>query len=250
MGKFKSKKDNRLFSYKLNNYNEPMIITSYHDCHNIVVYFPNKNIYKRCDYKSFKDGTVDSFRKTSYNEVIYNKHYVQVRCFNRFGVYKGFFIIDFDSYSKISHYTWCMKSQSDYPYRTCGRACYNLHITLMNPPKGYVVDHINRLKWDNRFDNLKIVSYSQNIQNSGIRKNNSSGIKGVSYYWDSFYSELYHNGIRYREKFDTFLDACIYCRRLELKYSRYSLSKELEDYLISNIVDDTLLKELELGVVR
>jgi hypothetical protein len=49
---------------------------------------------------------------------------------------------------------------------------------------GYVpkiIDHINRNRADNRIENLREVSVNQNQWNSNIRKDNKSGIKGVSF---------------------------------------------------------------------
>ena len=41
------------------------------------------------------------------------------------------------------------------------------------------LDHINRVKADNRIANLREVSRSQNVQNTLLRANNKSGQKGV-----------------------------------------------------------------------
>lgn len=46
-------------------------------------------------------------------------------------------------------------------------------------PEGEV-DHINGNPSDNRISNLRIATHAQNISNSGKRKNNTSGFKGVS----------------------------------------------------------------------
>jgi hypothetical protein len=45
-------------------------------------------------------------------------------------------------------------------------------------PKGQI-DHINRLRNDNRFNNLRDVTQTQNNYNTGLYKNNTSGFKGV-----------------------------------------------------------------------
>lgn len=43
------------------------------------------------------------------------------------------------------------------------------------------IDHINGNKQDNRFSNLRICTHQQNNHNQAIRRNNTSGVKGV--YW-------------------------------------------------------------------
>ena len=43
------------------------------------------------------------------------------------------------------------------------------------------VDHINRCRDDNRIENLREVSHSCNVRNTGIAINNKSGVTGVSF---------------------------------------------------------------------
>lgn len=43
------------------------------------------------------------------------------------------------------------------------------------------IDHINRIKTDNRIENLRDVSNSTNQHNNGLRKHNTTGITGVMY---------------------------------------------------------------------
>lgn len=44
-----------------------------------------------------------------------------------------------------------------------------------------VIDHVNRIKNDNRWENLREVSRSQNSENNPIKKSNSSGHPGVGW---------------------------------------------------------------------
>jgi len=53
------------------------------------------------------------------------------------------------------------------------------------------VDHINQIKHDNRIENLRLATNSQNNSNRPKRKDNKSGFKGVSWHklkkkWQAF----------------------------------------------------------------
>lgn len=50
-------------------------------------------------------------------------------------------------------------------------------------PKGHHIDHINGDIHDNRLENLRLSTVSQNIANSKLSTANKSGLKGL--HWDS-----------------------------------------------------------------
>ncbi|EHM45250.1 HNH endonuclease [Escherichia coli] len=53
-------------------------------------------------------------------------------------------------------------------------------------PEG-ILDHINRVRTDNRIENLRKATHSQNMQNRKMQSNNKSGFRGVS--WDERYGK-------------------------------------------------------------
>jgi hypothetical protein len=57
----------------------------------------------------------------------------------------------------------------------------SLHREIMNKPKGILVDHKNCDTLDNRRDNLRLATHSQNAQNVPKRKNTSSRFIGVCF---------------------------------------------------------------------
>ena len=54
-----------------------------------------------------------------------------------------------------------------------------LYMTGKLPHK--VVDHIDRNKTNNKWENLRSVTQAENGRNTNLRKDNSSGVKGVWY---------------------------------------------------------------------
>ena len=91
-------------------------------------------------------------------------------------------IVDDDVFSTASKIKWnAHKGHKNKWYAVTkiqGKSIF-LHNFVMLPPKGFVVDHINGDGLDNRRENLRIASYSQNSANRGTDIDNKSGYKGV-----------------------------------------------------------------------
>lgn len=86
---------------------------------------------------------------------------------------------DFDLLSKWKwHYNLKNVSRTSYPLRRQ----VLMHREIMNPPPGFQVDHIDGNFLNNQRKNLRICTHAQNIQNQKLRKDNTSGYKGVSYF--------------------------------------------------------------------
>ncbi len=63
---------------------------------------------------------------------------------------------------------------------SCHRIIWEMHNGAI--PKGLEVDHINRVPDDNRIENLRLVTRSQNALNTKLKSTNTLGIKGVYKY--------------------------------------------------------------------
>lgn len=59
------------------------------------------------------------------------------------------------------------------------------------------IDHINRVKTDNKISNLRLVSHSQNLANRGLLKNSSTKLTGVGFHKPS---GLYQSRIALNKK--------------------------------------------------
>lgn len=84
------------------------------------------------------------------------------------------------------HVLWDEDTESFYASR-CGSkirgesGTVGMHAAIVKPRMGYLPDHINGNTLDNRRNNLREATGSQNQCNKRILKNNKSGYRGVSW---------------------------------------------------------------------
>lgn len=95
--------------------------------------------------------------------------------------------VDASDYKYLSQWKWQNVSgyaaRSAYPAGMKGRGYRVLmHRQITGCPEKLLVDHINHDTLDNRKENLRIASASQNQWNKQLMKNNKSGVTGVV--WD------------------------------------------------------------------
>lgn len=92
-------------------------------------------------------------------------------------------LVDDDDFKELNKYCWwaCIRGLKIDIFRSSrkGGAAKNISISreIIKPPKGFVVDHINGNRFDNRKENLRICTRSQNAQNRGPK--NGKKYKGV-----------------------------------------------------------------------
>jgi deoxycytidylate deaminase len=167
-------------------------------------------------------------------------------------------IVSNQDYEVLNEFKWRIKKPDNYVCSKIKNKEYLLHryiyieILKINIDNGYVIDHINNNKLDNRRENLRIVTYSDNSRNKNKNPNATSKYYGVSFNkkynkWSASISYnkksimiLYENEIDAAYQYDLFVD-------------KYNLTTSKKN----NIEKPTNFKEilkknkdLEFGIVK
>ena len=88
-------------------------------------------------------------------------------------------IVDDEDFKHLSQFKWhAVASPAPFVYAATGIPRKYMHRVILNPPIGFVTDHINGNGLDNRRANLRICTRGQNLCNQRPRKNRA-GFKGV-----------------------------------------------------------------------
>lgn len=116
-------------------------------------------------------------------------------------------IIDEEDAILAESYSWSVFHSSNAPYainRTIKRMLHQAILERMldgrRLEKGEEVDHINGNTLDNRRDNLRLATRSQNAANRGVSSKSSTKLKGAYYHKKSgnYQSYIMKDGIYYR----------------------------------------------------
>lgn len=92
-------------------------------------------------------------------------------------------IVDDEDFEWLNQWKWCYSlgyARKSF-YKNGKKTTIGMHRLILGDVDGKCVDHINGNKLDNRRENLRYCSLTENNRNLKTRKNNSSGYKGI--YW-------------------------------------------------------------------
>ena len=152
------------------------------------------------------------------------------------------FYFDLEDYDKIKNYCWRIDDNGYVmtDIRENGVRCVvGIHRIITDCPNDLMPDHIGgrHSKNDNRKSNLRIVTKQQNTMNVPIRKNNVSGVTGVSFNrnWNKWVAQIVFNGENHQKGFDNFEDAVNQRKEWENQYfGEYSYDNS-QNEVIKNV---------------
>lgn len=130
-------------------------------------------------YYGYENGELIVECKKSGNGNMYfemEDHYIMI-AFGSKGKKMAEVLIDKDEYERVSEYTWFY--HNGYIEALIDNKTVGLHRFIMNTPKDFVTDHINRNASDNRKCNLRICNQYENCRNKSKTNRNNSGFKGI-----------------------------------------------------------------------
>lgn len=107
--------------------------------------------------------------------------------------------IDEEDYDRVMQHAWsyCGKINNTYPTTSINNKNIALHRFILNAIKGQIIDHIDRNRLNNKKNNLRFCTNTQNQWNSCKQKNNTTGYKGVTIFKRNkkkpYYSQIWVN---------------------------------------------------------
>lgn len=124
-----------------------------------------------------------------------------------------FALVDESLFEQISKYKWHVSGNKNKSYAKRSsqegetKSHEYMHNFILNTPDGYYGDHRNGDTLDNRSQNLRVVSRSQNATNS-FKSVGKYGYRGVTYFQGSYVAKFTHNSkTYYLGRFSTAEDA-------------------------------------------
>ena len=138
------------------------------------------------------------------------------------------FYFDLEDYDKIKDYCWHFNKRDYLEAKNTTKKHKNtklvqMHQIILESSDSKIPDHIHgeKSKNDNRKNNLRLVTISQNAMNAKLRVNNSSGVTGVRWNkkMNKYIAYIQKEGTNhYHGSFNNFEDAVKARKEAEKKY--------------------------------
>ena len=158
-------------------------------------------------------------QKPRYNRYEKKDDYIELILDDKFGNEKCRVKIDEEDLQKVRTGKWSHCSSNGYCIRYIEGKATILHSVILGKKKGYISDHINGDKLDNRKSNLRFATYQENNCNRAKMK----GVYLSSYYKNKKQKKwvahiIYKGKFKYLGLFDNESDALKVREEAEVKY--------------------------------
>ena len=138
----------------------------------------NRAINLEWDLRTFEQKRIDTYTKNAMQgtpswTINGNSVYFEISNSKEYG------ICDLEEWERFKDYKWRLSKRGYLDAHIKGKTVL-MHKILLPTKEGYIVDHINRNKLDNRKSNLRYATKKVNAINRSISSKNTSGCIGVS----------------------------------------------------------------------
>ena len=133
----------------------------------------NKFLCPKHRYQFDRHGTFLEYTIYDRNKIITHENFAEIELKNKYGKVVGYAIIDIDDLEKCKEHKWHI-NKGYIEAKIDGKKVYLHKYLLGHCDNKKEVDHINRNKLDNRRENLRMVSKSENLANRNQYGNNIS----------------------------------------------------------------------------
>jgi len=194
---------------------------------------------RKCEICQKKDNRICYYKKC--NKYLCDKHYIQFKRNGKFLKRTQFDknnILISGKYCEMDLYNWrneliattvfdkkYLLEVKKYKWNLSNgyvrnvKSKISLHELIMKKRVGYEIDHIDRNPLNNKNNNLRMVTRSQNNMNRSIQKNNISGIVGIGWYYNRWVTSIKRNNKSiYLGRFKNLKDAISVRQKAEKEY--------------------------------
>lgn len=213
----------------------------------------SKHMHQLYKYGKFLDNIQRTNNDLNDYKINYEEQIVSFNVYNQKNILIEKFIIDLEDIEKVKYHKWRMNhghvvtgSPSKGTQRDVSHIVLDFDARISNK----VVDHIDGNPFNNRKNNLRIISQADNVKNQSLSTRNTSNFKGVSYDKERnrWASEIRfnHNRIHFtrrQDKREAVYQRLIAEQLLFSEFVRQSELKRMEEY--TKGLDDKIKEELE-----
>jgi hypothetical protein len=126
-------------------------------------------------------GKISKRTRHDSNEFLIEGCITKINLYNKAQKLVAQALIDTVDLPKVKCYKWYQNNSTGYVMTGVMGSTSLLHRLILPPKEGFITDHTEGDKLDNRKSKLRYASVSQNGANQKIMRNNTSGFKGVTW---------------------------------------------------------------------